>query len=139
MNNCYTVEIIDDIGEIAEWWGKRYTPRLTKNILSGTGILISTHNKNLSKKNIAVGWLYMDTGRSCCALEWFATNPENSLRESREGLQHVIRAAKQIAKENGYRIMYSAVGDSSRGLIELLKCERFHSVERFLTLFVSKL
>jgi hypothetical protein len=139
MKNCYTAENIDNIEEISEWWEKRYTPKLTVKILSGTGILISTHDKFLKKKNIAVGWLYMDTGGSCCALEWFATNPENSLRESHEGLEHVIRAAKQIAKESGYSIMYSAVGDSSRGMHELLKSERFHSVERFITLFVTKL
>lgn len=86
-----------DYEEVARWWKAHDWPALEPRMLSEAGLVV---------EGLCAGWLYKTD--SCIALlEWVVGNPDADKELRSEALDLLIKTAKNMAKNQGYSLMFT--------------------------------
>ena len=105
-----------DWDTLQEWWTKWNWPEMNKDLLplNGTGGLIVCKGDI----PIAAGFLYL-TNSKVTILDWIISNPKYKELDRKEALVLLVDSFEEIAKVNGYNIIFSFT--RNKNLIDIHK------------------
>ena len=120
-----------DYLDACAWWTKQDWPILQKDLLSDTGFI--AHDDDTK---YAVAWVY-STNSSIYILDWYVGNPDVDYKKRKEGLELIVDAAADFAKESGAKQLLTMT--NNKRLSEKLKDMKFNETDRDMIHFVRSL
>lgn len=96
----------DDYYTLVKWWKWHRFPAPASDCLPNDGkggVMISKEGVD-----IAAGFLYF-TNSNLCWLEFIVSNPEYRADDRAEGIQRLIHELTRIAKNNGFKAVFTSV------------------------------
>lgn len=91
-----------DYDMLCSWWKSHGWDAVPAAFLPAVGIVITD-----GEKDLAAGFLKMETTTPIGMLEWSVTNPENAGRESIKALAELMESAKVAAKAMGRTVLFT--------------------------------
>jgi hypothetical protein len=98
---------------VCEWWAGHGVPAPASARLPDCGLVAE-----LGGAPVAAAWLYQDNSCGCAWLAHFVSRPGCKVREAHRGMELILGAADEVARELGRHTMVAAV--ASVGLGRLL-------------------
>jgi hypothetical protein len=108
------ININKDYDILERWWNKRDLVHVPKEMLGPFGFM-----SYQGDTPVAAAWLCPFVGSNTCMLRFPVSNPEVSDEVRDQGVEEVLAAVHQLAKEMNY--VYILCSTNHRGLIKRLK------------------
>lgn len=97
------LDLNNDYDTLASWWKEYHFPVIPKDSLPKNGFIID---------NICAGFIYC-TDSNIAWLEFVVANPNISRDERKTGLQELIIGLTELAKEFGYKHIFTSTNHES--------------------------
>lgn len=89
--------------EIRSWWSNHAWPGIDPEMLPKNGFVVES-----GEQMICAGWLY-SSDSAICWMEWIVGNPHISSQERGIGLDLLIQAIRDKARNLGFKIIFMSV------------------------------
>lgn len=116
-----------DYETLSTWWAAYKFPVVPKDSLPKNGFIID---------NTCAGFIYC-TDSNIAWLEFVIANPHASKEARKEGLQKLLLGLTGLAKELGYKVIFSSVNHS--GLMERYLEAGFEKTDQNMTNFMRRI
>lgn len=97
----------EDYQELLTWWKWHRFPAPAIEMLPNSGVMISK-----KEINICAGYIYF-TNSSICWVEFIVSNPNYRESDRKEAIKEVIQQLTSIAKDNGFKAVYTNLKNPS--------------------------
>lgn len=111
------IYIEDDFPDLEQWWKNKNMTILHPTILPAINAM-AYRTDNFKK--LAAGWLYFSSDCQFAMMEHLISNPENTARESYEGIDKVIGCLVKVFKNSPYTVLMTSCPVNS-GLNKMFK------------------
>ena len=119
------IDLDKDYIDVAKWWAKQGWPVLTKEILGKVGFIAE-----IDDKKVAAVWIFA-TNSPIYVMEWLVGNPDVDHEKRALGIDLVVEAACNWAKDDGATSVFTTTNHER--LIEKYKARDFKVTDTNMT------
>ena len=123
---------LTDYPMVKDWWEQRGWKPVGQVYLPIIGCFIC----DKEGKELAVGWMYLDSSSLVASIEWVLTNPKNNGKESYLSVKFLMKYLANIALAHKYDFIITSTNHN--GLGKLFKRAGFAETDKEVTHYIYK-
>lgn len=87
---------VSDYANLKGWWDKHWGSAPAVQALPQSGLIVEKDGRD-----VAAGWVYLDTTSPTAFLAWMVANPNNTAKQSMEAITYLIGGLVELARSQG--------------------------------------